>query len=78
LEDAMEEDDSEGDEEVDVKEDDIKTAISKLIKGKAPATDDDDDDCSDEDLELEEIVLCTLIPDKVGRISTASEKLQFH
>jgi len=57
--DAMDEDESEGDEEVD-----IKTAISKLIKGKAPATDGDSDDDSDEDLDVEEIVICTLDPEK--------------
>lgn len=59
LADAMDEDDSEGEEEVD-----IKTAISKLIKGKAPATDGDSDDDSDEELDLEEIVICTLDPEK--------------
>jgi FK506-binding nuclear protein len=62
LADAMDEDDSEGEEE----EVDIKTAISKLIKGKAPATDGDSDDDSDEELDLEEIVICTLDPEKVG------------
>jgi FK506-binding nuclear protein len=60
LEDAMEEDDSEGDGDID-----IKAAISKLIKGKAPAMDDDEDDEDDESLELEEIVVCTLDPEKV-------------
>jgi FK506-binding nuclear protein len=66
LEEAMEEDDSEGDDD----EIDIKAAISKLIKGKAPAIDDDEDDededDDDEGLELEEIVVCTLDPQKVG------------
>ncbi|KAJ9215505.1 hypothetical protein DTO166G4_2875 [Paecilomyces variotii] len=58
MEEAMEEDESEGDEI------DIKAAISKLLKGKAPATDDDDDNESDESLELEEIVVCTLDPER--------------
>ncbi|KAL1847933.1 peptidylprolyl isomerase fpr3 [Paecilomyces lecythidis] len=58
MEDAMDDDESEGDEV------DIKSAISKLLKGKAPATDDDDDDESDESLELEEIVVCTLDPER--------------
>lgn len=65
MEDAMDEDDSdEAGEEVD-----IKSAISKLIKGKAPAKDgDDDDDDDDESLDLEEIVVCTLDPERVGAL----------
>jgi FK506-binding nuclear protein len=59
MEDAMDEDDSEADDEVD-----LKAAISKLIKGKAKATDDDDSDTSDGP-ELEELVVCTLDPEKV-------------
>ncbi|KAL1970084.1 hypothetical protein VTN77DRAFT_6489 [Rasamsonia byssochlamydoides] len=59
MEDAMDEDDSEGEGDID-----IKSAISKLIKGKAPAKDGDDDDDDDESLELEEIVVCTLDPEK--------------
>ncbi|RDW93767.1 FKBP-type peptidyl-prolyl cis-trans isomerase [Aspergillus mulundensis] len=61
LEDAMSEDeDSDEGEEFD-----LKAAISKLVKGKAPATDDDDeDDESDEGLELEEMVICTLDPER--------------
>jgi hypothetical protein len=64
LEDAMEGDDSDdSDDEVD-----IKAAISKLIKGKAPATDEDEEneDDDDEGLELEEIVVCTLDPQNVS------------
>ncbi|KAL2785225.1 hypothetical protein BJX66DRAFT_329437 [Aspergillus keveii] len=60
MEEAMEEDDSEDDGEFD-----LKAAISKLVKGKAPATDDDDeDDESDEGLELDEMVICTLDPER--------------
>ncbi|KAL4911049.1 hypothetical protein BDW74DRAFT_5182 [Aspergillus multicolor] len=61
LEDAMSDDeDSDEGEEFD-----LKAAISKLVKGKAPATDDDDeDDESDEGLELEEMVICTLDPER--------------
>ncbi|TPR04665.1 Apolipoprotein O family protein [Aspergillus niger] len=44
---------------------DLKAAISKLIKGKAPANDDEEsDDESDEGLELDETVICTLDPEK--------------
>jgi len=66
MEDAMEEDDD--DEDEDDSGFDLKAAISKLIKGKAPATDDDeedDDDESDEGLDLDENVICTLSADKV-------------
>ncbi|KAL2012018.1 hypothetical protein VTN00DRAFT_4736 [Thermoascus crustaceus] len=60
MEDAMDEDSDSGDGDID-----IKSAISKLIKGKAPATgDEDDEEGSDEGLELEEIVVCTLDPEK--------------
>ncbi|KAJ5272674.1 FK506-binding protein 4 [Penicillium angulare] len=61
LEDAMDEDDSE-DEEGGF---DLKAAISRLIKGKNPATDDDEesDDGSDEGLDLDENVICTLSPE---------------
>ncbi|KAJ5776569.1 uncharacterized protein N7511_001580 [Penicillium nucicola] len=57
LEDAMEEDSDEGDDE----DFDLKAAISKLIKGKGPALDDEDDE-SEEGLELDENVICTLSP----------------
>lgn len=67
LEEAMEEDD-EDDEEEDGGFD-LKAAISKLIKGKAPATDDDDeDDESDEGLDLDENVICTLSPEQVSML----------
>ncbi|KAJ5832918.1 hypothetical protein N7474_001229 [Penicillium riverlandense] len=64
LEDAMEEDDD--DEDEDDSGFDLKAAISKLIKGKGPATDDDeeDDDESDEGLDLDENVICTLNPEQ--------------
>jgi len=63
LEDAMEEDD---DDEDDENEDfDLKAAISKLIKGKGPALDDEDSE-SEEGLELDENVICTLSPNQVG------------
>ncbi|KAL3460283.1 hypothetical protein BJX64DRAFT_290444 [Aspergillus heterothallicus] len=61
MEEAMEEDDDSDDGE----EFDLKAAISKLVKGKAPANDDDDeDDESDEGLELDEMVICTLDPER--------------
>ncbi|KAL4979784.1 hypothetical protein BDW66DRAFT_168251 [Aspergillus desertorum] len=61
LEDAM----SEDDESDDGEEFDLKAAISKLVKGKAPATDEDDEDVeSDEGLELDEMVICTLDPER--------------
>ena len=61
LEDAMEEDDDEEDDEEDF---DLKAAISKLIKGKGPALDDEDSE-SEEGLELDENVICTLSPSQV-------------
>ncbi|KAJ5899228.1 FK506-binding protein 4 [Penicillium taxi] len=65
LEDAMEEDDDEDDDEEEGGFD-LKAAISKLIKGKAPLGDDEDDedDESEEGLELDENVVCTLSADK--------------
>ncbi|KAL4869520.1 hypothetical protein BDV12DRAFT_167874 [Aspergillus spectabilis] len=61
MEEAMDEDDDSDDGE----EFDLKAAISKLVKGKGPATDDDeDDDESDEGLELDEMVVCTLDPER--------------
>ncbi|KAJ5329803.1 hypothetical protein N7452_010193 [Penicillium brevicompactum] len=59
LEDAMEEDDEDEDDE----DFDLKAAISKLIKGKGPALDDEDSE-SDEGLELDENVICTLSPNQ--------------
>ena len=63
MEDAMEDDD---DEEDDDNEFELKAAISKLVKGKGPATDDDEDDESDEGLDLDETVVCTLNPESVS------------
>ncbi|KAL4874778.1 hypothetical protein BJY04DRAFT_233310 [Aspergillus karnatakaensis] len=61
MEEAMDEDDESDDGE----EFDLKAAISKLVKGKGPATDDDEDDEeSDEGLELDEMVVCTLDPER--------------
>ncbi|KAL2854442.1 hypothetical protein BJY01DRAFT_205177 [Aspergillus pseudoustus] len=61
MEEAMDEDDDSDDGE----EFDLKAAISKLVKGKAPAMDDDEeDDESDEGLELDEMVICTLDPER--------------
>lgn len=66
LEEAMEEDDEEDEGDEGDGGFDLKAAISKLIKGKAPAADDDDeDDESDEGLDLDENVICTLAPEKV-------------
>ncbi|KAA8644469.1 hypothetical protein EYZ11_011173 [Aspergillus tanneri] len=65
MEEAMDEDDEEDeDEDEDDEGFDLKAAISKLIKGKAPATDDDDDEESEEGIEFEEMVVCTLDPEK--------------
>ncbi|KAB8075758.1 hypothetical protein BDV29DRAFT_171453 [Aspergillus leporis] len=64
MEEAMDEDDEEEEDSEDG-EFDLKAAINKLVKGKAPATDDDDeDDESDEGLELDETVVCTLDTEK--------------
>ncbi|KAL4787290.1 hypothetical protein BJX76DRAFT_345591 [Aspergillus varians] len=61
LEEAMEEDDESDDDE----DFDLKAAISKLVKGKAPAMDDEDeDDESEEGLDLDEMVVCTLDPER--------------
>lgn len=63
----MEDDDEEDDDDDDDDEEfDLQAAISKLVKGKAPATDEDDDDESDEGLEVDEMVVCTLDPEKVN------------
>ncbi|PWY78190.1 kinase-like protein [Aspergillus heteromorphus CBS 117.55] len=64
LADAMDEDDEDDEDEDDDSDFDLKAAISKLIKGKGPATDDDSDADSDEGLELEETVICSLDPEK--------------
>lgn len=56
----------EGEDDVEGGEN-IKAAISKLIKGKDKALDDDDDEGSEnsDSDELEEVVVCTLDPEKV-------------
>lgn len=65
LEDGMDEDEDESGEEGP----DLKSVISQLLKGKAPATgDEDEDDEDDEGLELEEIVVCTLDTEKVSTL----------
>ena len=64
MEEAMDEDDEDEDEDEDG-EFDLKAAISKLVKGKGPATDSDEDDEEDEGLELDEMVVCTLDTEKV-------------
>lgn len=64
LAEAMEEDDDE-DDESDDGDFDLKAAISKLIKGKGPAHDDHSDCDSDEELDLDENVICTLSPETV-------------
>lgn len=70
LADAMDEDDSGEDGEVD-----IASVISKLIKGKGRAADDEDDeDDEEEGLELEEVVVCTLDTQKVSHIPTGKKK----
>ncbi|ODM17404.1 binding protein [Aspergillus cristatus] len=61
----MEEDEDDDDEDDDDEEFDLKAAISKLVKGKAPATDDDEEeDEDDESLDVDEAVICTLDPEK--------------
>lgn len=61
--DPMEDDEDESDEETP----DIKSILSQVIKGKAPATGDEDEDDEDEEgLELEETVVCTLDTEKVS------------
>ncbi|RHZ57910.1 FKBP-type peptidyl-prolyl cis-trans isomerase [Aspergillus thermomutatus] len=63
LKEMLEDEDDEDDED-DEEDFDLKAAISKLVKGKGPATDDDEDDESDEGLELDEMVVCTLDPER--------------
>lgn len=65
LKDMEEDDDEEDDDDDEDEEFDLQAAISKLVKGKAPATDEDDDDESDEGLDVDEMVVCTLDPEKV-------------
>ena len=65
LKDMEEEDDDDDDDDDDDEEFDLQAAISKLVKGKGPATDDDDDDESDEGLDIDEMVVCTLDPERV-------------
>jgi len=75
----MEEDDDDDDEDEDEDDDeefDLKAAISKLVKGKAPATDDDDEeDEDDESLDVDEAVICTLDPEKVRLVLMKSSHL---
>ena len=66
MEEAMLDDDEEDSEDAEI---DLKAAISKLIKGKAPATDDDEEDDEEESLELDENVVCTLDPERVRVLS---------
>jgi len=69
----MEEDEDDDDEDDDDEEFDLKAAISKLVKGKAPATDDDDEEGEDdESLDVDEAVICTLDPEKVRLVHTRS------
>ncbi|KAI9925155.1 hypothetical protein ASPWEDRAFT_45910 [Aspergillus wentii DTO 134E9] len=56
--------DEEDDEEDDEGDFDLKAAISKLIKGKNPATEDDEDDESEDGVDLDEMVICTLDPQR--------------
>jgi FK506-binding nuclear protein len=65
LKEMLEEEDDDEDDEDDDEDFDLKAAISKLVKGKAPATEDDEDDESEEGLELDEMVVCTLDPERV-------------
>ncbi|EEH47631.1 uncharacterized protein PADG_03715 [Paracoccidioides brasiliensis Pb18] len=62
MADAMDEDEDE--DESDGDDIDLKAAISNLIKGKAKATGDDDENDTSEGLEMEEVVVCTLDPQK--------------
>lgn len=72
LEEAMEEDDDDDEEEDSEEEEfDLKAAISKLVKGKGPALDDEDSE-SEEGLELDENVICTLSPNQVRSFPTLS------
>ena len=69
-------DDDEDEDEDDDEEFDLKAAISKLVKGKAPATDDDDEeDEDDESLDVDEAVICTLDPEKVRLVLMKSSHL---
>lgn len=62
-----------GDDEDDAEEEAAaKSALMKIMKGKGKASDEDDGELHDDDedsLELEEIVICTLDPEKVDGLS---------
>jgi FK506-binding nuclear protein len=68
--------DSDEDDMEDISEDDAKaiTALKKIMKGKGKAmandSDKDSDDLDDDEdpLELEEVVICTLDPEKVSSL----------
>lgn len=74
-----EDDDDEDDEDMkDVSDDDAQAiaALKKIMKGKGKAiddgSDDDEDDEEEDPLELEEVVVCTLDPERVSKLSTRS------
>jgi FK506-binding nuclear protein len=75
LEDGMDEDEDDDDE---ADEEDLKSAISKLIKGKGKAMDDDEGSESSDGLELEEVVVCTLDPEKVCFDNSCCPALRFN
>jgi FK506-binding nuclear protein len=67
---AVAEQKSEDEEEKDDSDEEAaaKASLMKIMKGKGKATGDEEDGEDDEDgLELEEVVVCTLDPEKVGR-----------
>lgn len=66
---AMEDEDDEADSESEDDEAAARAILSKIKKGKAKSTgsedeDSDEDDDDDESIEVEEIVVCTLDPEK--------------
>jgi FK506-binding nuclear protein len=69
-EDDAEDDDEDMDEKSDAEDAAAIAALKKIMKGKAKAegSDDEEDDLEDDEdpLELEEIVVCTLDPEKVS------------
>jgi FK506-binding nuclear protein len=67
---AVAEQKSEDEEERDDSDEEAaaKASLMKIMKGKGKATGDEEDSEDDEDsLELEEVVVCTLDPEKVGQ-----------
>lgn len=75
---AIAEQESEDDDEEDDSEDEAaaKAALMKIMKGKGKAAGDEEgsDEDDEDSLELEEVVICTLDPEKVFRCCVLEEQ----